>query len=210
MSAPDAPATSHLIEMVADELGDFVHLVGSLTEDQWSQASWCEGWTVRDVVIHVADHVHRSSLDAVRALVAGGLSPAKGAERTVQRRRGLSADELVAWLGAPVREPSLVQLAELMIHQQDVRRPLGITREIPAARLVTCLDFCLSRKGSVAVSNARRRIAGLRLWATDVAWMSGAGDEVAGPAEALMMAVNGRARATADLTGAGVATLGGR
>lgn len=46
--------------------------------------------------------------------------------------------------------------------------------------------------------------------ATDIAWSFGTGAEVSGKAEAILMAVNGRDQAIADLAGAGVATLGQR
>ena len=186
-------AASHVVDLVAGELAELVNLAEALTDEQWRCESLCDGWTVRDVVIHVADHVHRSSLGALRALVRGGLSPTKSAQGTVARHRARSNADLVRWLGAPVRAPSLVQLAELMIHQQDIRQPLGLGREIPPERLTVVLDFCLSRKGSIAVAEARARAAGLHLRATDLAWAWGDGREVVGPAESLLMAVNGRA-----------------
>ena len=58
----------------------------------------------------------------------------------------------------------------------------------------------------------KKRIAGLRLRATDIDWTHGtAGDpEVTGPAEALIMAMGGRPTVVAELTGEGVATLSSR
>jgi hypothetical protein len=49
------------------------------------------------------------------------------------------------------------------------------------------------------------RLDGLRLTATDTDWSSGAGAEVAGPIEAVGMAITGRAEAVKDLQGAGAA-----
>jgi len=57
---------------------------------------------------------------------------------------------------------------------------------------------------------AKKRIAGLKLRATDVDWTHGDGPEVTGPAEALIMAMGGRRAALADLSGDGLATLAGR
>ncbi|BCY10393.1 hypothetical protein [Actinoplanes sp. L3-i22] len=53
------------------------------------------------------------------------------------------------------------------------------------------------------------RLGGLRLRATDLDWAAGAGPLVAGPAEALAMALTGRAVACADLHGPGVTLLQG-
>ncbi|MGW0048998.1 maleylpyruvate isomerase mycothiol-dependent enzyme family protein [Nocardia cyriacigeorgica] len=92
-------------------------------------------------------------------------------------------------------------LADLMVHHQDMRRPLGRTREIPEDRLLTLLDH------PDPFAQPRRRTKGLRFVATDVAWSSGDGPEVRGPGEALALAMVGRTAALDDLTGDGVAEL---
>lgn len=196
--------------MVAAEHAEFCALARELTAEQWQVESLCGRWSVRDVVTHVADHLHRSSGDALRAMVQGRLSPTRSAQLTVEEHRERPVADLLRWLELPVRSPSSVQLAELVIHQQDIRRPLGIEREIPDDRLIACLDFTLTRKGSVAVSGARRRAAGLRLSATDLAWSWGDGPEVHGTAETMLMAVNGRSEPTNDLRGAGTTLLSKR
>ena len=98
-----------------------------------------------------------------------------------------------------------------MIHQQDIRRPLGIPREIPSDRLVAVLHTCLGRRRQPdhRREGARAR-GGLTLFATDIDWSWGAGPEVRGTAEAILMAVAGRAHAVGELTGAGVSTLASR
>jgi hypothetical protein len=53
----------------------------------------------------------------------------------------------------------------------------------------------------------KRRLHGLRLLATDQEWSWRSGPELAGPSEALAMAVTGRPVALADLTGPGVQDL---
>ena len=98
----------------------------------------------------------------------------------------------------------------MLIHQQDIRRPLGLARELGPDRLTAALDFALSRKGSVSVAGARKRADGLRLIAEDIDWSYGSGEEVRGPAEAIVMAVNGRTSAVSDLSGDGIDTLGAR
>jgi uncharacterized protein (TIGR03083 family) len=104
-----------------------------------------------------------------------------------------------------------LQAGELMIHQQDIRRPLGIPREIPSGRLVAVLHTCLGRVDSLIIGvKARSHARGLTLFATDIDWSWGAGPEVRGPAEAILMAVAGRAHAVGELTGAGATTLASR
>ena len=126
-----------------------------------------------------------------------------------------SKDELIDYLASPATlgGPSNMrtQLTELVIHQQDVRRPLGISRTVPDDRLLVVLDFSLTRAGGGAtLASARKRAKGLRLVATDLPWSAGVGSEVRGPGEALCMALNGRGGAVDQLTGDGVPVLAGR
>lgn len=194
-------------QMVAAEHAELVALARDLPPDKWRTPSLCAGWTVGDVLIHVADHVHRTPAGAFGALAQGLLSPSRAAEKVVTRHRGDTTARVVTWLCEPVRSPSIVQLSELLIHQQDIRRAVDAPREIAAPRLSACLDFALSRKGGIAVAGGRHRAAGLAFVATDVAWSAGSGMSVQGRAEAILMAVNGRAVATRELSGDGVATL---
>jgi hypothetical protein len=57
---------------------------------------------------------------------------------------------------------------------------------------------------------AKKRIAGLRLEATDADWSTGEGPLVRGPLLSLVLAMTGRSVALADLDGPGVAELGRR
>jgi uncharacterized protein (TIGR03083 family) len=189
-----------LYALASDEQADFVNLVRGFGDDQWGVVSLCAEWSVRDVVLHCAIHVHRSTWEAVKGTE-------KSMQREIEAQRSIDHGALMDRLAAPITAGSLgVQLAELMIHQQDVRRPLGVHRDIPADRIVTVLDSCLSRAGSIGIANARKRARGLRLVATDVDWSWGAGQGVRGPAEAILLAINGRA-VVDDLEGDGAETL---
>lgn len=197
------------------EQADFVALARELTDEQWDAASLCEKWTVRDVVIHAAWHIHRNRgqmpMFLLNTLLAG---PTKAAVRTATseaaRHGGQSPDKLVEWLASP-GVCNRVNLGELMIHQQDVRRPLGLSRMIPRERLSLILDYCLTRVGSVTVVPGSYKVAkGLRFVALDFDWSAGQGLEVHGPGEAILMAVNQRDSAVADLAGSGVEVLARR
>ena len=194
---------------------DFVALARGLTDQQWESRSLCEQWTVHDVVIHVAWHIHRdrSQVPAflLHTLMSGPTkAAAQAAVSEAARHDARSPDKLLEWLASP-GTAGRVNLAELMIHQQDVRRPLSISRTIPEDRLSSILDYCLSRTGSATVvPGARKRATGLRLTATNMEWSAGDGPEVRGSGEALLMVINGRASALDDLTGPGVSTLASR
>jgi hypothetical protein len=99
------------------------------------------------------------------------------------------------------------RLTDLQVHGQDMRRPLGLPHGLDPDRLLISLDFLTGRRAGFS---SRRRLAGLRLEATDLAWSWGAGAVLAGPAEALMMAAAGRPAALRDLDGPGVRVLASR
>jgi uncharacterized protein (TIGR03083 family) len=93
----------------------------------------------------------------------------------------------------------MIGLAEGMIHQQDIRRSVGIDRTIPPDRLRSALDFALCAPLIRGAWYARR----VRLVATDLDWSHGSGPEVRGAGEALLMAMAGRKAVLDDLTGSG-------
>lgn len=195
------------------EQAEFVELARGLSPDQWSAPSLCSGLSVCDVVVHIAAHIHGepSTREIAQIVIRSGFSIARTEKRidsNQQRRHAWRTPEnLIAWLAEPMESPdSLTQLSEMVIHQQDIRRPLGVTRAIPADRLGAVLDYSL-KGGSRSVNYAHRRVRGLRFVATDMPWVWGTGPEVVGPGEALVMAVNGRGEALHDLSGPGLTTL---
>jgi hypothetical protein len=94
-----------------------------------------------------------------------------------------------------------------VIHAEDSRRALGIAHEYPIDDVVAVADFY---KGSNLIVGAKKRIAGLKLHATDVDWSTGDGPEVSGPILSLVMAMTGRKEVLGDLSGPGVETLRSR
>jgi uncharacterized protein (TIGR03083 family) len=200
-----------LRNMVEAEQADFAALLRALTPEQWETPSLCRGWSVHDTVIHIAIHAHTGPVQRITQLARLGFSE----DRQMQPERTRTTDDLVDWLASPAklgeRFDILTQLSELVIHQQDVRRPLGIVRSIPAERLSVVLDFAISRSGQTwSMAFSRRRSKSLRLVATDIDWWAGTGPEVCGPGEAILMALNGRADAMKDLKGDGTQMLAAR
>lgn len=204
-------------EHVAHQHEAFVAMTEALDGADWERGSWCQDWTVRDVVTHVAGHVHNEphTLERLADLARSGFRPPRAAQRFVARHRDLSHDDLVAWLRRPLNVDAegtntAVQLAELTIHGADISRPLGIEQHTDPEILRLLLDHGLTRVGSLAVAGARRRAQGLRLEARDLGWTFGAGPLVSGPGDALLLALNGRRGALADLAGPGLDQLSAR
>lgn len=203
-------------EMVRAEQAELRHLLSGLPADDWDRPTLCGSWKVRDVVAHLISMNEAGPVGFLQATLS--INWFNSTE--VDRRTSCTPDELlyafeqvmgIRGLGRVV--PPSAMLVEVLVHSQDIRRPLGLHREIAAERLLVLLPRCVSRASYVpgfGFTGGRRRAVGLGLRATDIGWSWGRGPEVAGAAEALLMAVLGRQAALADLTGAGVPTLATR
>jgi uncharacterized protein (TIGR03083 family) len=185
----------------------------ALDEGQWSMPSLCSQWTVRDVVAHMTATAKIAPTAFFPKLLASGFSLSRLQAKDITVERGDSPADTLARFEAvtgSVRHPpgpADTMLGETIVHAEDIRYPLGIQHNYPAEAVVQAAEFF---KGSNLIIGAKRRIAGLRLRATDTDWSHGSGPEVSGPLLLLVMAMTGRQAVTAELTGEGVATLQAR
>jgi uncharacterized protein (TIGR03083 family) len=187
--------------------------LGTLSDAQWESRSLCADWSVRDVLAHMTATAKITPLSFFPKLVGAGLSITKLQQKDIAVEIGTSPADTLARFTAEVDSskhppgPTDTWLGEVLVHAEDIRRPLGIEHEYPLTAAAQVADFY---KGSNLVLGAKKRIAGLRLRATDTEWSHGEGDEVAGPIVSLVLAMTGRSAALDDLTGDGVATLRSR
>lgn len=101
--------------------------------------------------------------------------------------------------------PLATRLVEMVVHGEDVRRPLGIVRTYAPAAVAGAL--ALQVRTSTSFGGARETVAGLRLSATDTGLVVGSGPEVRGTALALLLAISGRPPGDDALTGPGAGAL---
>lgn len=192
---------------------DFAVLVKSLAPHQWQAPSLCAGWTVRDVVAHMLSYEELGPAKVVRRFARGRLRLSGANAVGLAECANQDPQQLLDLLDRSIRPRGLttafgsrIALLDGMVHQQDVRRPLGLFRDIPAERLIPALDFARF----APPIHARSRIRGLRLIATDFDWTAGRGLEIYGRGEALLMAMAGRRGVTPELDGPGVPLLHSR
>jgi uncharacterized protein (TIGR03083 family) len=204
-------ADKTLMELAYQERVDLAAFLATLTPQEWSAKSLCTKWTVKDVVAHVVSYEELSPFGLAKRFARGRVVYAN--EVGVADFAPLSAGELLDFLNAHLRPQGLtaafggmIGLIDGTVHHQDVRRALGYPRAVPAERLVRILPLV---PGNPRLG-AGRRIRGLRLAATDVAWQHGDGPEVTGAGEALLMAMTGRPAALNELSGPGLPTLAAR
>ena len=199
-------------DAVREERLDLADRLAGLSGEQWDSASLCSEWRIRDVLGHVT--AGAEGRYGVAALVGGMIRhgfnfnrwmAADGKERgsedpsiTLEALREATNDRKT-----PPGAPNVSVLADVLIHAQDIHRPLGIRRQIPESHVRPVADFVKTTVGF----GTKKRIAGLRLTATDMDWSEGEGPDVCGPGEALVMVMAGRLVALDDLTGEGKATL---
>jgi uncharacterized protein (TIGR03083 family) len=200
-----------LMDMAYDERTDLADFLDTLTPQEWHTASLCEKWTVKDVVAHVISYEQLTPLGLMKRFVRGRVVRAN--EVGVEEFAPMSPQELTSILRRHLRPRGLtagfggmIALVDGTIHHQDIRRALGHPRTVPVDRLQRILPLV---PGNPRLG-AGRRIRGLRLLATDLAWQHGKGPEVAGTGEALLMAMTGRQEVLSELAGPGQGTLAGR
>jgi uncharacterized protein (TIGR03083 family) len=192
---------------------DLAERLAVLDDEQWNSPSLCTQWRIRDVLAHLAAGAEGAF--GVGAIIGGMLRHGFNYNRWVAadgQARGQQepAVVLVALRNAaadPEARPGARPVRGLMhvlVHGQDMCRPLGIRRDLPEAHLIPVADFV---KDDVHIFGAKKRIAGVKLTATDMDWSHGSGPEVTGPAEALVMMMAGRVVALDDLSGEGKAAL---
>jgi uncharacterized protein (TIGR03083 family) len=191
----------------AERLG-LADLLDGLDPGEWERKSLCAGWTVHDVVAHLTLATRLSPLAAI-----GGMLRARGdinrmigdAARTRSARYGPA--ELVGQLretaGSPER-PLGTQppdpLVDVLVHGQDIARPLGREREMPPERVLPAIEHVWSS----SFYGARKRFDGLRFVATDADWSGGEGArEVSGPIGELLLLSTGRPAGLERTTGNG-------
>lgn len=205
---------AELWDLIASQRCATLDVIRELDEAELATPSLCEGWAVRDVAGHLVWVATSEPVDIVRDALYGGLRVHQMIADQARVIGSLPTEVLIEKLekavDARLRVPGLrveSVLADLIVHNQDIRRPLGIEAGIDPDALLVALDEYL---GANRFTGGKKRVRGLRLVATDIDWTKGTGPEVSGPAEALLLAGVGRSVALDDLTGDGVATLASR
>jgi uncharacterized protein (TIGR03083 family) len=185
----------------------------NVSDASWSTPSLCAGWTVREVLAHMT---------AVAKLTPGGFVARFAASRfrfNAMNEIGMKAElrstpaetlaEFRAQLDRTTYPPGGVDMlvGDMVIHSQDIRRPLGISHTFQPDALTLMADSVIR---SNLVLGGKRRATGLMLTATDQDWTTGSGPEVKGPLASIIIVITGRKAGLPDLSGDGVAVLSSR
>jgi uncharacterized protein (TIGR03083 family) len=190
-----------------------VQTLDTLTPDQWATPSLCGAWSVQEATGHVVAAAEQTPGNFFKELAMAGFSFDKFADRGAKLVAAAGPNELIRRLSARTTTtnhppgPTTAMLGEIVVHGEDIRRPLGLTHRPPDGALVTVADAW--KKTNILIGG-KRRIEGVRLRATDVDWSHGVGPDVSGPMLSLVMAMTGRGTFINDLSGEGVPLLATR
>ncbi|MGB3829443.1 MAG: maleylpyruvate isomerase family mycothiol-dependent enzyme [Ornithinimicrobium sp.] len=171
-----------------------VDLLESLPNDAWQHPSLCARWTVRDVAAHLTfsqTRVRDLLWPAVRAGFRYDVLIGDTALRSP-----LTPEEIVGTLRGFVGSRRRVAfitdmepLIDILVHTQDVCRPLGIEHPMPTDAAAAAADRVLSTPRPI-----RRwtNPQGVRLVATDTDWAYGTGPELPAPMQVHLLTLTGR------------------
>jgi uncharacterized protein (TIGR03083 family) len=188
--------------------------VEGLDDAAWATPSLCSAWTVRDVVAHLTLTTRatipflvgaavraRFSFDRMEAQEARRRAAAFTPAALVEQLRESAASSR-RFPGSTPMDP----LMDLVVHAQDIARPLGRPYRSPSGVVAASLAHVAANR----FLGGPRRLAGVELVATDADWSSGEGPQVRGPAEDLLLVASGRPAGLAALDGPGVGLLARR
>ena len=210
-------ATDRVADLTRTQRRGFVATLEGLTPAQWQAPSLCTEWRVVDVAAHLAWAPVLGVGAGAAALVRHGFSMNRMIARSAVGWSARGRDAIFAQLSdnartgaTPVGMPPVAALVDAVVHGLDVRRPLGLPGDVPPAVLAPLADFALATPwpmNTVVGGSARRRVAGVRLVASDTDWTHGTGPEVLATTEALLLLLYGRPVSPAELTGDGAPVL---
>ena len=181
-----------------------------LSPAQWKHSTLCGRWDVEEVVAHLVAAASTGRWAWLRSMLGARLRPDVHNQRRIAEHRGATPaetlqrfHEVIGATTAPSSDTP-AYLGEVIVHAQDIRQPLGLTRSPSMEALKPVADFFARRDFAVP---SRSRVAGLQLRADDSEFTAGSGPLITGPTCALVMSMAGRSIYLDELEGPGVAIM---
>ncbi len=196
--------------MVQAERAALADDLTGLDASQWERRSLCGRWTVQEVLAHLTAAASIGPVRWMTSVVGAGFDFDKHNDRRLAQHRGATPSETLERFRAVVTSttaplgPTAAWLGEVVVHAQDIRRPLGFPRTPSAEAVTEIARFFAARNFTVP---SRTVSQGLRLEATDGPFAAGTGPLVTGTTIALIMAMAGRSAYCDELSGSGLEIL---
>jgi uncharacterized protein (TIGR03083 family) len=200
----------HLWALAYAERSALADDLSNLNAEQWRHATLCGNWDVEEVVAHLTAAASLNQWRWIRSMLGARFRVDVHNERRMVEHRGSNPAETLRQFRAIVNSTTApsghtpAYLGEVVVHAQDIRQPMGLTRTPDVDALTPVADFFACRNFTVA---SRSAVAGLQLRADDGAFAAGAGPLITGSTLALVMSMAGRTPYLDQLDGPGVPTL---
>lgn len=198
---------------VAGERAALAADLEGLDGDGWRMPSLCAGLSVEEVVAHLTAGASSGPLRWLAGLARCRFDVDRMVDLRLREQLGSSPAETLRRFGRVVDSRTAPSghvdawLGEIVVHGEDVRRPLGIDHAYAPAALERVARFYAERDFTVP---SKRRTAGLRLEASDGPFRVGHGPLVRGRTVDLVLAMAGRAVALEHLEGDGLPLFAAR
>jgi uncharacterized protein (TIGR03083 family) len=201
--------------MIVAERLRMADLLDGLTDQQLRSPSLCAGWTVHDVAAHLTSYLRFCQLKIYLGIVvtAADFDRLNVLLTRYEARRPIT--EIVARLRRYSGSRSTIPrsgydpvLSDIMLHDLDVRYPLGLPRNDDRQEQLwlACRHLMTQPSPGFGIGS---RLADLTFEATDAGWTlgDGTGPLVRGTAEMLLLVMGGREAGFGHLAGDGVPVL---
>lgn len=182
-----------------------------LSAEEWDRPSVCAGWRVRDVAAHVISAPQLRWRETARAMPGVRHGYNGMILRDGQRRGAAPVADILAqydvWAAVrrgPVTVTHLEPLIDVLVHTQDILRPLGRHHAMPSVAAAVAADRA---RWLAPLSGSTGVVRHIRMRATDTDWERGRGPLLEGPMSELLLVCMGRRAAPGTLAGDGTARL---
>ncbi|MEO5950737.1 MAG: maleylpyruvate isomerase family mycothiol-dependent enzyme [Candidatus Saccharimonadales bacterium] len=191
----------------------------TLTNEQWNQESLCVGWKVRDVLAHLILEYHYTARTSWKDFVRSGFRVNEFMKRTALSLGRSSTESLLDQFRLMIDErikpssvPTMNVLVDLLVHEQDIRIALGQTKAMNPNSLQLVFSHWEPSEYNFGekITGLAARLSGLKFVLTDLNMSKGAGKEVIGTAEDILLAAVGRMARINNLQGEGSKVLKSR
>ena len=200
----------HLWALMHAERAALADDLATLTPEQWRHSTLCGKWNVEDVVAHLIAAASMNQLRWLRSMIGARFRVDMHNQRRVAEFRGRTPEDTLERFRQIIDSTTSpsghvpAYLGEVVVHSQDIRQPLGLSRTPSAEAFIPVAEFFARRNFAV---NSSATVAGLELRADDGSFAAGSGPVVSGSTLALVMSMAGRSAYVDDLTGPGVPLL---
>ena len=184
--------------------------LSTLSDEDWRRPTLCAGWDVEHVVAHLTAAASIGRWRWIRSMLGAGFRPGVHNARRLREHLGATPAEtrakfldIIRVQVAPTGDTA-AYLGEVLVHSEDIRRPLGISTVPDVSALSAVAEFYARRDFTVA---SRTLASGLRLEADDGPFAAGDGPTVSGSTLALVMTMAGRRDYADQLKGSGRSVL---